>query len=596
MANTCQGLEESSQLCRYCECPNYLTASCVGTFPLKTETKIAKLIAKKKVQELQNISQHGIKYAFHGLRFGSQDDRGIHGATPIDMLHMVLLGIFKYTKNEFFVQVGPTSVAAGRINGLCTFIGKLFARQSDRDLPKTQFGQGIIKGKLMGKEMSGVLLLLAAVLQTAAGKKIISRQRGSDLKSDIVHDDWILLLETLLQWEAFMKLEQMQIKHVKRLEKKHRYLFHLLKKVMKREKGMGMRLVKLHALLHLCLDILNHGVPLNVDTSDNEEHWKPAKVAAKLTQKDMRVFERQAATRLVEFDLLDLAMEEQRGLVIWDYLERENTLPDLDADGNAVEVPRKLPVATKGTQIIVEEDPDSGAASWHFLNSRAANQEKVKWDENIVQYLVYLQDDVFEMQLRILTEHHRNGQIFRAHPNYRQLGSWNDWVLLDWGNGDKTPAQIWCFLDLSCLGDKYHEKVDGITVQKGVYAVVESTHYEAEEANSELFKPCIKDARDLKKDGTIETRQFYLADCEAFLEPVTVIPDIGHANKQRYLQVVARNKWATSFEEWLVDPHNLDDMSDEVKEDKKLRKEHEPDTTNSDQEEAGDESDQEELE
>ena len=102
---------------------------------------------------------------------------------------------------------------------------------------------------------------------------------------------------------------------------------------------MGMRLVKLHALLHLCLDILNHGVPLNVDTSNNEEHWKPAKAAAKLTQKDMNVFERQAATRLVEFNLLDLAMEQQRGLVVWDYLGEGNTLLDLDAEGNAVELP-----------------------------------------------------------------------------------------------------------------------------------------------------------------------------------------------------------------------------------------------------------------
>ena len=583
-------------LCRYCECPNFLTASCISTFNLKTESKIAKLIANKKVEELKNISQHCMNYAFHGIRFGSHDNRGIHGATPIDMLHMVLLGIFKYVKNEFFVQVGPTSVAAAKINGLCTFIGKLFARQSDRDLPKTQFGQGIIKGKLMGKEMSGVILLLAAVLQTAAGKKIISKQRGSDLKDEIVYTDWILLLETLLQWEAYMKLEQMQTKHVKRLEKKHRYLFHLLKRVMKRTSGMGMRLVKLHALLHLCLDILNHGVPLNVDTSDNEEHWKPTKVAAKLTQKDMRVFERQTATRLVEFDLLDLAMEEQQGRVVWNYLERENTLPELDADGNEVELPRKLPVVTKGAQIIAQEHPDSGAATWRFANSRAANQKKVEWDQNIVQYLVWLQTDIFERQLEILTEHHRNGQIFRAHPNYRQLGSWNDWVLLDWGNGDKSPAQIWCFLDLTFLGDTYREKVDGVTVQKGVYAVVESTHYEAEEATSEIFRPCIKDAKEYKRDGTIATRQFYLAECEAFLEPVTVIPDIGHANKQRYLQVNARNGWATSFEKWLLDPHHLDDMTDEVEEDRLLKKKYDPDSDDSSEEEAGDEAESDELE
>ena len=69
-------------------------------------------------------------------------------------------------------------------------------------------------------------------------------------------------------------------------------------------------------------------------------------------------------------------------------------------------------------------------------------------------------------------------------------------------------------------------------MQKSIHALVESTHYKAEEATSEIFKLCIKDAKQLNKDGTIATRQFYLAECKAFLEPVTVIPDIGHDNKQ----------------------------------------------------------------
>ena len=109
------------------------------------------------------------------------------------MLHMVLLGWFKYVSAAFFDQVGSTSAAAAEINALCTFIGKLLARQSDRDLPKTQFGQGIHKGKLMGKEMSGVMLLLCAVLHTSAGKEILTSGRGSKFKDPVVYADWILL-------------------------------------------------------------------------------------------------------------------------------------------------------------------------------------------------------------------------------------------------------------------------------------------------------------------------------------------------------------------------------------------------------------------
>ena len=142
------------QLCRYCDIPNALTGHCKVAFNYKTETKIRRLCMQNKVEELRAMSQHHMSYAFHGIRFGLHNDRGIHGGTPIDMLHMVLLGIFKYVKTEFFQQLGPGSYAATEVNALCTWIGKLLARQSDRDLPRTQFGQGIIKGKLMGKEMT----------------------------------------------------------------------------------------------------------------------------------------------------------------------------------------------------------------------------------------------------------------------------------------------------------------------------------------------------------------------------------------------------------------------------------------------------------
>jgi hypothetical protein len=471
---------------------------------------------------------------------------------------MVLLGIFKYVKTEFFQQLGPGSYAATEVNALCTWIGKLLARQSDRDLPRTQFGQGIIKGKLMGKEMTGVLLLMAAVMQTSKGKQLLRSSKGSQFKSDVVYNDWVLLLETLLQWEIFMRQEEIHRKHAKRLEKKHRYLLFIIKKVIKRTTGMGTNLVKFHAILHLCADMLMYGVPLNVDTSDNEEHWKPTKVAAKLTQKDLRSFVKQTATRLVEFDLLDLAMEEMKGNRIWEYFQREAKYLQTDRDGLQVDCPRKERIATQGTPIDVYWDENKGRAAWQFTSSRSANQEKVHWDQDLVEYLFDLQDNVFHSNLQILTEHYRKGQFFRAHPNYRQGGTWNDWVLFDWGNGDKTPSQIWCFVDLSFLPDGFRKKIDTITVQKGIYAVVESTEYDVADNDSELFLPCIKTGKHLNHDGSIRQRQFYLADTEAFMEPISVFADIGHANKRRYLQIVPHNEWALGFEKWVNAPHIFD--------------------------------------
>ena len=47
---------------------------------------------------------------------------------------------------------------------------------------------------------------------------------------------------------------------------------------------------------------------------------------------------------------------------------------------------------------------------------------------------------------------------------------------------------------------------------------------------------------------------FYLADVEAFVEPVAVVPDIG-GPPNRYFAVKARAEWAADFELFLEDDH-----------------------------------------
>ena len=120
-------------------------------------------------------------------------------------------------------------------------------------------------------------------------------------------------METMLQWEAFLKLDEMKRKHVERLKRKHQFLMFLLKKVANRTEGMGMKIVKFHSIVHLADDIILFGVPMNVDTGSNESHHKLTKVAAKMTQKDIANFEKQTARHKDEFYILDLAQEELAG-------------------------------------------------------------------------------------------------------------------------------------------------------------------------------------------------------------------------------------------------------------------------------------------
>lgn len=560
-----------SQLCRYCTCPTDQSDDPSAKYPYKTEAQIKRLVDGNFEQELKKLSQNPIKNAFHGLRFGMQNKRGIHGATPLELLHAVLLGTFMRIRDCFFAQIGQYSKSAAEINSLSKIYGKLLTRQSDRDLPKTNFAKGIQKGKIMAKEYSGVLLVMAAILQSTYGQEILSNARGGNFSEQWLIDDWVLVVETLLQWESFLKLDEMEVKHVKRLEKKHRFLMYLIKKVGDRTKGMGWKIVKFHAILHIALDILMFGVPINVDTGSNESHHKRTKVAAKLTQKNPDQFEVQTDTRLEEFHLVDIAMAEiESGRKLWKYFEGYSSFAQNQCPNEASKGPNENPehsTVTGGSRIRVYLDEDDGKVSFTFCQSRMQNQTQVKWSTMLVEYLYFVQEEMKDYfpELEIRTEHKRNGQIFRGHPHFRGQGAWNDWVMIDWGDGVPLPCEIWCFLDLTELPEGVEVQIGEVIVEKGVYAVVESSNFlhVAEDAtSSDMFNPIRKEV-ERNPDGSYEKRKFYLADVEAFVMPVAVIPDVGSEDKFRYFALSPRSEWCKTFKSWLDEAHHLDVMDAE---------------------------------
>ena len=138
-------------VCRYCHCPTADADNPLAKYPLKTQPEIQKLVQKGKLERLQAISQQYIENAWYDVTFHAANECGIHGATPSEKLHAIQLGIFKYLREIFFIHMGKSSQLAEEINGLATMYGKLLTRQSERDLPNTNFAKGIQKGKLMAR-------------------------------------------------------------------------------------------------------------------------------------------------------------------------------------------------------------------------------------------------------------------------------------------------------------------------------------------------------------------------------------------------------------------------------------------------------------
>jgi len=74
---------------------------------------------------------------------------------------------------------------------------------------------------------------------------------------------------------------------VQKAKTKHRHIMHLIQKVVVRQAGMGLKLMKFHGVLHVADAVLNFGVPLECDTGCNESHHISTKKVSMLAQKDL---------------------------------------------------------------------------------------------------------------------------------------------------------------------------------------------------------------------------------------------------------------------------------------------------------------------
>lgn len=545
------------QLCRYCKCPTLKCDDHLAQYPMKTKAQIQGLVDRKDLQELKNLSQQCIQNACYKLRFGLHNNQSVHGATPLEMLHALLLGIFKYLRDTFFEQLGESSDLSKQFDALAKEFGSLLSRQSSREKPKTKFSNGIRKGKLMAKEYTGVLWVMLVVIQSAQGTKLLSKKKSF---GPTFIADWVLLIETLLQWEEWMKSPIMRKKHVYAARQKHRYIMYLVRKVAQRQKGMGLKLTKFHAILHIADDILNFGVPLEVDTGSNESGHKPTKTAAKLTQKQRETFEIQTANRLDEVFLLDLADLEFSGKPLWHYY--------VGHDFPNQEDPIEDSSSTGGAKYRVTRD-QNGEYQIHSARKINGKVQQFMVEETFVSFLGGLQHAVAEHYDEVLLQsmHQRNGQIFRSDTVYRGT-VWRDWVYVDWGNWGILPNKIWGFVDLTDLPLNSGVEYGGLSnIPPGVYAIVENANWTSVleghndvdgKDDSELVRRIQTDV--VKMGGKVHDLVFYLADVEAFHQAAIVVPDIG-GPENGYLVLKNRPEWREYFELWLDSPHADDEMS-----------------------------------
>jgi len=58
------------------------------------------MVKSKDTDGLKATSQQMLWNAWYELKFGKHNDEGIHGATPLEILHWIQLGQFGYSRES----------------------------------------------------------------------------------------------------------------------------------------------------------------------------------------------------------------------------------------------------------------------------------------------------------------------------------------------------------------------------------------------------------------------------------------------------------------------------------------------------------------
>ena len=554
-------------LCRICVCPTMSSDDTTRNDERKTVGMIQKLVRLGKTSDLQKISQHCIFNAFYELRFGCHDDTGIHGATPPDKLHYMNIGQFGYSRECLFQQLGETGQLSEGLSNIATLVGVFLQRQSDRDLPRTSFANGVQGGRMTGEEMTGVILVLSGALRTTRGRQMILNKAIGKQKANFPNETaiakWIALLETQLQYEAWLSLDEMSVSVVKGSDPKLRQYMDMTKEVQNRQSGMKHNTLNHHLTMHMRDAVVNFGVPGEFDTFNNERHHRDDKATSRMTQRRPDKFNTQLARKKRHKMAVKLGLEELQGRKRWHYYLRGGNHSNRESLQKAVDPFQPVLTGVK-VQLVKQEGHNNyqwinhskmkGVNQYkHDIATKDTLQEVLNWcSEHIHQVMIYDCLKLYDPRAD------NNTRIYRASPLYEGK-PWYDWAIFDLrGEGETgdlnafVPAQIKCFLELTGLP----EDVD-FEYPNGVYAIIEPTVPNPdviEHALAELWEPYLKLPSPIREVEHTQNKTC-IAHLESLIAPAIVIPDIDNPNKRAYLRLASRSTWATRFNDWLASPH-----------------------------------------
>ena len=497
-----------SRICRYCDCSFDNSDNPHVEFIYTKQKDIRSLYTRNTEVEgrllLRAISYHRIDNGFHSLDFGD-DERGLHGLCPAEMLHCVRLGLFKMAVTCFFNFLQPRHRA--EMDRLLTTLGRQYSHQSYRDMPRTSFKFTISDlTKITAGEWTGIILLLTTSLLTNAGG-YIWRDGGN---SNATRNEFIKLFDRLLILEKWLQsTEGYTTEELATVGEKIKTFLDKYKKICRRQEGNEMKILKYHMMVHIVDDIIRFGVPQNVNGGPCESNFIPQKRESKRTQRRAETFIKQMATRIHE------------NLIFAHAIDDKHYEADEDNSKSGVD---NIPVG--GSKFILRKMVNSNSIEVTWKGTRDEQQGyPLEIIEFVFNSLAKSDDDI----IHCFTEHKCNGRIFRADCSYRGKEAWYDWATVVWAKQDNEQvhmfAKIHMFIDGTKTRYEQGKMVNGMRIEGGqVYALISSLKEE---------RPMPKGVSKLFLQGTMykenDEVMYYIIPVETINETAIVVQDVNES-------------------------------------------------------------------
>ena len=414
--------------------------------------------------------------------------------------------------------------------------GKMLSRQSDRNLPRTHFFTNYTTcSHKTASEMTGLLIVFLVLFSTKEGEKIDCLLEEGRTSAFMAVFELMLLLET------FCKAESNKDHEVGLLNKFMPWLLETYKNTLNRSKGMGIKIIKFHLPLHFADDIMRFGSMSNFDSALGESHHKTeAKKPAQRTQRRKENFEIQVANRQIENITIRRAYE----FIYPD--EETNAIKKKESKNDKIE--------NKVSNIsYVHEDKQL------YYTTRNRKKIKCKWNDVLFQKRLTeicckaVEEGYLSSPVRFFRQHNRNGDIFRADPEYRENDPWYDWVYVEWSAGI-IPAKLLLFLEVEeCeyLRNEPFQFGSNYINGPGNYAISYSFDNGAVEPAHGISKLCEYGRILLEENESKDIiPQIWVFDVECIYEPCTAVPfntTKTIINEIEWVILKPKNRWYDIF-------------------------------------------------